>query len=348
MTLKDKLQIILITYNREAYLKQTLQQLFSSTSPIKECDITILDNASTDGSTELIDNYCHKFKNLTHIRHHVNIGGNANICRAFEIGYSCGKEYTWVLCDDDTYDFSFFPAIKKAIISNKFDIIYTNRCLNIEAPQISKGYLAFTAAFLPGCIYKTKCISSDIIQNMYGTIHTWYPQSILSLDILYNKNGRYYFPDGNLIIRGNITDANKNVASLTRGIHLLHPDLQRMFWHIGFIKVAQIITNPKIRTEVIETANFNECYNETFYDYLYSIINYNICWKENSLKNIMDVLCNLNIKQRFLFIKAYCIYFTKKFLSKVFSLKNTPDKQHKVITFLGLKLKIKHKPRKKG
>ena len=110
MSLKNKLDIILITYNRKKFLTRTLEQIFSEKSPIKNLDITILNNVSTDGSTELINEYCQKFPNIKHVIHNHNIGGNANIARAFEIA---SKDYVWVLCDDDFYNWENWAEIER-------------------------------------------------------------------------------------------------------------------------------------------------------------------------------------------------------------------------------------------
>ena len=58
MNLKDKLDIVLITYNRKNCLQKTFEQIFAENSPIKDFDITILNNASTDGTSEFIEKYC--------------------------------------------------------------------------------------------------------------------------------------------------------------------------------------------------------------------------------------------------------------------------------------------------
>ena len=58
MTLSDVLEIILITYNRERFLKRTFEQIFDNEkSPIKNLEVTILDNNSTDGTSDLIKKY---------------------------------------------------------------------------------------------------------------------------------------------------------------------------------------------------------------------------------------------------------------------------------------------------
>ena len=56
MTLKDKLQIILITYNRERALRQTLKCLLDNKSPVREVAIYVLDNKSPDGTKAVVRN----------------------------------------------------------------------------------------------------------------------------------------------------------------------------------------------------------------------------------------------------------------------------------------------------
>ena len=54
------------------------------------------------------------------VRHPKNIGANPNILRAVETSNSI---YTWIICDDDFYDFSDCLDIIDAINSEKFDLI---------------------------------------------------------------------------------------------------------------------------------------------------------------------------------------------------------------------------------
>ena len=106
------LEIVIITYNRKREIKQTLESLMASYSPVRRCPITILDNCSTDGASEVCAEFAEKYENITHIRHPQNIGGNANICRAFEIAK---EEYIWCLSDDDGLDWSAWQEIEEAM-----------------------------------------------------------------------------------------------------------------------------------------------------------------------------------------------------------------------------------------
>jgi len=65
MTLKDKLEIILITCDRKTSLKETLNEILDESSPVKDFSITILNNNSTDGTTELLEDYAKKYPEIS-------------------------------------------------------------------------------------------------------------------------------------------------------------------------------------------------------------------------------------------------------------------------------------------
>ena len=109
--IEEKLEIVLITYNRYKDLENTLKQF--SDGPFSDCKITILDNCSDDKTPEICVKYKNIFPDMTIIRHRKNIGGNANILRAVETSKSI---YTWIICDDDSYDFSDCLDIVKQLI----------------------------------------------------------------------------------------------------------------------------------------------------------------------------------------------------------------------------------------
>ncbi|MDR1685515.1 MAG: glycosyltransferase, partial [Desulfovibrio sp.] len=147
--LEELLEIFIITYNRKKQLAATLQTLFAEKSPVRGVRFTILDNASTDGTDGLCEDYAKRYSNIRHIRHPKNIGGNANICRAFEMA---GKEYVWVLADDDGYNWSRWPQIENAMREG-YDGIFTT-LLNLSR-VVGPGAVLYESCFVPGCIYRT-------------------------------------------------------------------------------------------------------------------------------------------------------------------------------------------------
>jgi glycosyltransferase involved in cell wall biosynthesis len=118
-SLEEVLEIFLITSNRSACLDNTLNQL--KDSPFARCRFTILDNCSTDDTPSVTAKYQDQFPDYHVIRHSRNIGGNNNYLRAVELSKAL---YTWILCDDDNYDFSRVSGVIEAIESCQYDIIY--------------------------------------------------------------------------------------------------------------------------------------------------------------------------------------------------------------------------------
>ncbi len=108
----NKTCAVVVTYNRKTLLEQAVKCLLQQTCP---CDILIVDNASTDGTNELINIFTDK--RISYYNTGKNIGGaggfNIGMKKAVEAGY----QYVWVMDDDtfcqtDTLE-QFFIADKK-------------------------------------------------------------------------------------------------------------------------------------------------------------------------------------------------------------------------------------------
>src|ERR1700761_2751627 len=178
--LNDQLDIYLITYNRKARLERTFQQLFAKNSPIRDMRITILDNHSTDGTSELVAEYARLHPNLVHIRHPRNIGGVANSVRAFELA---SKPYLWILCDDDSFDWSNWGEVEEAIARGDDLICVARYALEDEVKdRIESQLLQLT--FLPAGIYKTANFTSTMMRNAYDSIFGMLPQCCFSIPVV--------------------------------------------------------------------------------------------------------------------------------------------------------------------
>ena len=257
MKLKQKLKIMLITYNRAYYLERTLKQILAYDSPIKDFDITILNNASTDETDDIIKKYQKKFPNLKHIKHRINIGGNANIVRAFELGAQSGKEYVWVLCDDDYYDFSYWNEVKKAIAENA-DCVGVARYVIPQGQLNNPAYQFFQLTFVPAGIYKTSIITNTVLTNMYDTIYTMFQQSCLAASII-NKKKKIFFLQHPIVDNGlHREDKNAPVAdcSFTRGSNQDEVLFRRkeQVWVIGFANVVRLLKDKNLQHKCMEVS----------------------------------------------------------------------------------------------
>ncbi|MBR1633766.1 MAG: glycosyltransferase family 2 protein [Lachnospiraceae bacterium] len=102
---------VVVTYNRKAILKKNIKCLLAQSYP---CDVYIIDNASTDGTAEMV-------QSITEQRiYYFNTGANLGGAGGFEYGVRKavldGYDYVWIM-DDDTLPDSealaeFFKADK--------------------------------------------------------------------------------------------------------------------------------------------------------------------------------------------------------------------------------------------
>ena len=340
MTIKEKLQIYLITYNRKKKLQETLDIILDCNSPIKDFCITILDNASTDGSSELIAEYCAKYCNLKHVRHNINIGGNANICRAFEMGASCSKDYFWILCDDDKYDFSNWQEVENAI-KNDVDIVCVADYIfpNNDAKN-NKAYQMFQLTFVPAGIYKASNIDANVLINMYDSILTMFSQCSLVTSVI-NSEGIVHVLSKPIVFNGIYFDdkLTNEEYSYTRGMNdcsILERKINTS-WIIGFCQVTTLLNDKKLRQECLSTCIPSDCmycswFN--FYRYLFTLfIDF------SKFNYFIELYLPLSKKCKINFLLCILQLFLKFVLRKTFSITNSIDRKYKIITVLGFEIK---------
>lgn len=238
--MEEKLEIILITYNRAKDLENTLNDLLKS--PFSKCKITILDNCSEDKTPEICAKYEKLFPNLLSVRHEKNIGGNANILRAAETSKSI---YTWIVCDDDSFDFSDCSDIIEKVEDEKTDIIIVSTdCHQYEWERglvttskelIDAGSRYYDAlSFVPSSIFKTELFDSECIIKGYNNICHRYPHfEFINKSV--EKNFSIY------ISKAEIIKINKsNQASFST-----------LIWYTSWLNSCSTIKNKTIRKKVL-------------------------------------------------------------------------------------------------
>jgi len=301
--LMNKLEILLITYNRAHDLDCTLQQLLES--PFAQCKITILDNCSSDETPLVCVEYENLFPNLKIIRHHKNIGGLANYLRAVELSESL---YTWVLCDDDDLDFSECSDVIEAIESERFDLISLGspgqfeweRGLTTTSKElIERGARYYhTFSFMPGFIFKTELYSSDCIYKGYMVAGDLYPQNIF-LNKSVEQNFSIYMSKKEIIKRG----FHNQLSSV----------FSTLYWLKASVNTCATISDKKLRRraiyEIFEGGKLKFLIHLSFV-----IINEKLSEKkplQGSLyKNYIIVALGLSLDQLFLWLLTLPILLT--------------------------------------
>ena len=154
-----ELTIAIPTYDRNERLLRTLEQLLPQLTTA--CELIILDNNSPVPVQQTSAAALARFPLVSCriIRHRVNIGGNANIVRCFEI---CETPWLWVLGDDDDIADGAIGTILE-IIAARPGLLYINFAAEgcpRERSVVTTGQEEFVrslvflhAIFISSCVY---------------------------------------------------------------------------------------------------------------------------------------------------------------------------------------------------
>lgn len=91
-----RVSIGLPVYNGERFLRETLDAILAQT--FEDFELIISDNASTDNTAEICQEYVAKDKRIRYFCNAENLGAARNYNRTFELAR--GKYFKWAACDD--------------------------------------------------------------------------------------------------------------------------------------------------------------------------------------------------------------------------------------------------------
>lgn len=322
-----EIQIILVTFNRAEKLKNTFKQIFAEKSPIKDFDITVLDNNSTDETPFVIKEYQKQHKNLKYIKHNYNIGANANIARAYELS---NKDYLWILCDDDYYDFSAWAEVEEAVKNNESLIMVSKYAL--PKKHVEPIHLLIQATFTPSIILSRKLLDDTVLRNIYDNIYTMYVQ-LVPVVMALNSGINFYLIKGKAIIDNGEDYGAQNSGWYHSPNYHRGAEAERLYFKnanmsqpIGIINAIEALTDKELKN--------------TFIKYQNKVAKYYFKPFSKDFVFFSDLWINMSKKQKFVFL------FSLLNLNKIFSLYRSGEYIN--ICFFGIKthlFKIKKKKR---
>lgn len=202
--IKNLLEIFLLTHSRRERLDNTLRQLRDS--PFAKCPITVLDNHSVDGSLEISEKYIGQFPTYRKIYHPRDIGGDYNFLRAIELST---LQYTWILCDDDDYDFTDAPDVIEKIESCQYDLIFvSSRSNNPPLNWSGSGATTVRQLVTDGAHYHLACLfwpslifrSTQFDASCFHNVPNATP-SIKFINKTIRENYSLYLPKNGIVLR---------------------------------------------------------------------------------------------------------------------------------------------------
>ena len=100
---------IIVTYNRLQLLKESINSVSMYKDKIKK--IIVVNNASTDGTTEYLDNICNSENKLVHVKLEKNIGGSGGFYEGIKKSFEYNCDWVWIMDDDTIVKKGFFRKL---------------------------------------------------------------------------------------------------------------------------------------------------------------------------------------------------------------------------------------------
>lgn len=207
------------THNGSKYIEETIGSILAQAGlSARDVEILISDNASTDSTPEIIDQYAKKHPDLiSHHRNHENIGYDRNVDMLFKMAKG---DYVQLLGDDDFYkDCLSLNKILQTIKSN-IDIgviLLSIDFLDIGTLEVTKGLRVdkdticsngdeFFMATKWGCsTVSSLIIKSDLwnkvdVRKYFGSL--WIHVGAL-IEVLRNSKKTYIIAEPLIVVRTN-------------------------------------------------------------------------------------------------------------------------------------------------
>jgi glycosyltransferase involved in cell wall biosynthesis len=183
------LSICIPTRNRCGYLRELLERLEAEARglnlPAGRIEIRVSDNASTDGTAELVRAMSARWPVLEHCPNEVNIGAERNVIRCFDLARG---EFCWISGDDDRVHPGALGRILDALNDAGLGLMVnldTNYEARIERPRrfgSFRDYARGCAQANPHILIEHTLLTSNVFRTARfdraaaeAAIHTNYP-----------------------------------------------------------------------------------------------------------------------------------------------------------------------------
>jgi abequosyltransferase len=130
-TSRIKLSICIATFNRATYLVETLNSISSQVTD--DCEVVVMDNASTDNTAEVVTEHSRRITNLRYRRNQTNIDLDNNFDRT--VGCASG-EYCWLLPDDDVLRPGAVATVLQALASDFSLVLVNYRRMDVRMKKV--------------------------------------------------------------------------------------------------------------------------------------------------------------------------------------------------------------------
>jgi abequosyltransferase len=126
-----KLSICIPTFNRAGFIGETLRTILCQIT--EECEVVVLDGASTDDTERVVSEYLERFNRLRYIRQGSNNGIDRDYDRVVELARG---EYCWLMTDDDLLKPGAGAAVLQSLRRNVSLVIVNTELRDFSMSQV--------------------------------------------------------------------------------------------------------------------------------------------------------------------------------------------------------------------
>ncbi len=116
--MKEKMSVLLLTCNRKALSERTIRELYKRVKNPEFLHVIVVDNASEDGTKELLEQLLQEKK----IHVVVNLKKSINICSAYNVGLQHVETEYFLTMQDDV----IIPELKPDVVEQLVDLMNKN------------------------------------------------------------------------------------------------------------------------------------------------------------------------------------------------------------------------------
>lgn len=253
-----KVAAIVVTYNRKELLRECLEALKKQTMQV--LDVLIIDNASTDGTYEFIEDLVQSDEMMKYINTGENLGGAGGFHFGLKEAYNRGYDYMWMMDDDTIPEPQALEALLKAHVKLKGNYGYLSSC----ALWTDGSYCTMNrqVADLDNCIHEYENIEKGLLRITRATF--------VSLFLKRSVVKKYGLPLKEYFIWGDDMEYSLRISRrlpcyFVTGSHVVH----KMKSNVG----SDLSIDEKERIPRYELAFRNDCHTAWANGLIY-IINY--------------------------------------------------------------------------
>ena len=326
----SKISLIIAVYNAEEFLRECLDSVVNQT--LKDIEIICVDDGSVDKSAQILEEYA---KKDTRIKIITQKNSGLSMARNNAMKITKGQ-YIQFLDADDWINNNTCEILYNLANDNNLDMLQYSGVNFFNENYIEQESKYWNFLYLPPKFrYK-----SFTLKDAYPFMHKMAVSSCLT------------------IYKRKMIDDNK----LEFPPHLCYED--NLFFIKSLFSAKKIgITKEKLYHRRLHSAQITQNYDKHYLDYIkitdlvlsflkeqnISYILYNK-YKKGYLKSCISIYDNFNTllqnkykEEYYTLLKKYKYNPKYRMLKQIFSIENNHSKTHKIITILGIKIKLKRR-----